>query len=109
MVAREGELVVAGRDPGKESQDPDEQKDCAGRQPPPASGGLDLASLSVSVPVRAGEQQPQGDHADPEDQVQPIIGIVERDEVGGTVMVNDQPIDPQGQIDDASGDQILLC
>jgi hypothetical protein len=47
----------------------------------------------VAGPVTVdGEQEAQGDHDDAEEQVQPVGGVVVRDEVGRGSVVGDQSV-----------------
>lgn len=55
------------------------------------------------------QQQAKGHHSYAEDQMKPIICIVERDEVGCAVKVDDQPVNPEQQIDDSADHEVAFC
>ena len=42
----------------------------------------------------------------PEHEVQPVVGIVDRHEVGRTLVVDEQTVDPQDQVDGPAADQV---
>ena len=69
------------------------------------AGRSPRSSASLDVAVRAGERQPQSDHAEPEGEVQPVVGVVERHEVRIALGVDGQPVDPQDQVDQPAADQ----
>src|SRR5699024_3041408 len=46
-------------------------------------------------------------HGQAEGEVQPIVGIAQRYEVGGGIEVDDQAVDEQAQVDDATPQQEL--
>lgn len=55
----------------------------------------------------AREEQSEGNHADAQCQVKPVVGTVDRHKVGRAVMINDESVDPEDQIDDSAPEQIL--
>jgi hypothetical protein len=57
-------------------------------------------------PATPGQQHAQGDHPHAEQEVQPVVGRVDRHEVGRAGLVDDQPVDPQHQVDDAAAHQV---
>ena len=56
-----------------------------------------------------GERDAQGDHADAQAEVQPVVGGVERDEVGLRLLVDDQAVEAQHEVDDATADEEAAC
>lgn len=53
-----------------------------------------------------GEEQSQGNHERTEPEMQPVIRVIQGNEVGCTVEISDQPVDPQDQIDDSAADEV---
>ena len=41
--------------------------------------------------------------------MKPVVGGVERDEVRGAALVDDQAIDPEHKVDDAAAEQVRAC
>src|SRR3954467_10023497 len=75
----------------------------SGRRGPPPAG-----SASSSGPVHRAPrgEQAEGDHAQAQEQVQPVVGRVERHEVGAAFLPHDQPVQPEHQVDRAATDQV---
>jgi hypothetical protein len=40
--------------------------------------------------------------------VQPVVGVVDGDKVGGAAVVVEEPVQPQLRIDDPAGDEVVL-
>jgi len=64
--------------------------------------GLAVFAVRVS---KARQQHPERDYPDAENKVQPVVRAVDGDEVGHALLVDDEPVDPQHQVDHASADQ----
>ncbi len=60
----------------------------------------------AGVAARAAQCGTQGDHGDREPQVQPVVGVVDRNEVGRTVVIYDKAVDEQHQVHDAAADEV---
>jgi hypothetical protein len=56
----------------------------------------------------AGEQHTEGDHAQCQDEVQPVVGAVDGDEVGCAAVVDEQPVQPQHRIDSPAENEVVL-
>src|SRR5690606_38889961 len=56
----------------------------------------------VAVP---GQQQSQGNHAEAEDEVEPVVGVIDRHEVGARVLVDEEAVQPENEVDGATGDE----
>ena len=71
------------------------------------SGVLVLrADGPAGVIASAAQRGAEGDHGDREPEVQPVVGVVDWNEVGRTVVIYDQAIDEQQQIHDAATDEV---
>src|SRR5690606_15519266 len=72
-------------------------------------GGLQLLANRTSThrgfAVLRAEGEAQTDHPQPEHEVEPVVGRVEWDEVGGRLLVDEQPVEREQQVDDAAADE----
>ena len=64
------------------------------------------ANGSAGVLASAAQRGAEGDHGDREPQVQPVVRVVDRNEVGRTVVIYHKAIDEQHQIQDAATDEV---
>ena len=62
-------------------------------------------ATDVAVLRPVAEEQAERDHPEPEDQVQPVVGGIERDEVGVVVTVDHEPVHGQHQVDGAAAEE----
>jgi len=65
-----------------------------------------LGAILVLVDRLPGREQAQGDHADAEEQVQPVVRGVDRDEVGGALVADHQTVQPEHEVDGPAADQV---
>jgi 2-polyprenyl-6-methoxyphenol hydroxylase-like FAD-dependent oxidoreductase len=91
---------------------PKVQAGCADKTVPadaPSAGteGKGRTGLHAAVGVPAGEQDTERDHGDTQNEVQPVVSGVDRDEVGSRFLTDDQAVQPQHQIDGAAPDQVV--
>ena len=68
----------------------------------PAAGTNRLAGVIAPAAQRGTE----GDHGDREPQVQPVVRVVDGNEVGRTIVIYDKVIDEEHQIHDAPTDEV---
>ena len=68
-----------------------------------AGGGV----AGGAVPL-AGQEQGQRDHDVPQDQVEPVVGGVDRHEVDITVVGDEQAVNPQDEVDDPALQEIAF-
>src|SRR5215212_4097337 len=64
------------------------------------------ANGSPGVIARAPQRGTEGDHGDRKPQVQPVVGVVDGNEVGRTVVVYDKAVDEEQQVHDAPTDEV---
>jgi hypothetical protein len=61
--------------------------------------------LNACLRPAPGEDHCQGDHADAKQQVKDVVEAVQRHEVPGRILGDNQSIDEQDQVDDAALEQ----
>ena len=66
-------------------------------------------ALGACLGVALGEDECQGHHADAQQQVEDVVEAVERHEIPGRFLGDDQSIDEQDQVDDAAVEEEGAC
>src|SRR5918997_1609981 len=64
-------------------------------------------SAPDGVTSATAEEDAEGDHADAQDEVQPVVGHVDGHEVGRRRVVHHQPVQPQHEVDGPSADEVV--
>src|SRR5690606_339975 len=81
-------------------------RDRSGPRCRPWSGG----NSSTCIPRRSttAKEDPEQNHANGQDQMEPVIGIVERHEVSRVVTREEEAVDPENGIDHATPNEVVL-